>query len=139
MAESIIANGWKNGKDYKCGFKQIQKELLSFNEQSKKIFQQSLREYLTFLKKEKTLEKILIITFPHKKHHNKTYSVNVSNYIDDVIKETNDKRISHLNFSKINFSSQLINNIYQPNDRGSHLKNDYHANFFFKEILSKLR
>tara|TARA_X000000368_G_scaffold405799_1_gene383340 strand:+ start:746 stop:1849 length:1104 start_codon:yes stop_codon:yes gene_type:complete len=139
LVGSIITNGWKNSKNYKCGFKQIQKELIFFNEQSKKIFQQSLREYLTFLKKEKKLEKILIITFPHKKHHDKTYSVNVSNYIDDVIRETSDKRISHLNFSKIDFSPELIDRIYQPNDRGSHLKNDYHGNFFIKEILSKLK
>jgi len=133
---SIISNGWKERRSYKCSFYEIQKELLSFNEQSKKIFQQSLKEYLMFLRKEKNLEKILIVTFPHKQHHNKTYSVNASNYIDDVIKETNDKRIDHLNFSKINFSSKLIDNIYKHNDPGSHLKNKYHAKIFLKEILS---
>ena len=139
VASSIIASGWKERRKYKCSFYEIQKELLSFNQKSKKIFQQSLKEYLKFLRKEKNLEKILIVSFPHKNHHDKIYSVNVSNYINEVIKEANDNRVDHLNFSKMNFSSELINNIYQPNDPGSHLKNDYHANFFIKEVLSKLK
>ena len=137
LMTSIISNGWKNRNNYKCTFYQIQKELLNFNKKSKKIFQKSLSEYLIFLKEEKKLEKILVVTFPHKKHHENTYKVNISNYIDDIITNLDDKRFSHLNFSMMNFSKDLIDNMYQK-DHASHLKNDYHAKIFLKEILSKL-
>ena len=98
-----------------------------------------MREYLKFLEKEKNLEKILIVSFPHKYHYDKQYSVNVSNYIDQLINGTEDNRVKHLNFSKMNFSPKLIGEMYQVNDPASHLKNDYHANLFIKEILSKLK
>ena len=139
VMDSIIVNGWKERNKYKCSFYEIQKELLTYSEESKIIFDKSLREYLKLLEKEKNLEKILIVSFPHKYHHDKQYSVNVSNYIDQIIKDTEDIRIKHLNFSKTFFSSELINKMYQLNDPGSHLKNEYHANFFIKEILSKLK
>ena len=139
LVGSVITNGWKERREYKCSFYEIQKELLTFNEKSKAIFQTSLIEYLKFLKKENHLEKILIVTFPHKNHHDKIYSVNVSNYVDELIMEANDSRVKHLNFTKMSFSSEYINSMYKPNDPGSHLKNDYHANFFIKEILSKLK
>ncbi len=138
VLSSIISKGWEKRRSYKCSFYEIQKELLSFNKESKRVFQKSLKEYLIFLKKEKKLEKILIVTFPHKFHHDKTYSVNVSNYIDEVIKEVSDKRINHLNFSKNIFSPNMINSIYKLNDPGSHLKNEYHENFFLKQILLEI-
>lgn len=139
LMNSIITNGWKERYKYKCSFYEIQKELLTYDEKSKVIFEKSLREYLKFLEKEKNLEKILIVSFPHKYHYDKQYSVNVSNYIDQLINGTEDNRVKHLNFSNMNFSPKLIGEMYQVNDPASHLKNDYHANLFIKEILSKLK
>ena len=47
----------------------------------------------------------------------------------DIITNLDDKRFSHLNFSMMNFSKDLIDNMYQK-DHASHLKNDYHAKIF---------
>ena len=51
------------------------------------------------LSSEKKLSKILIVSFPHKNHLTNLYKVNVSNYIDEVVKVVSDKRLYHLNFS----------------------------------------
>ena len=138
LLKSIIENGWSDRSAYKCGFREIRKELLNYDKNTKLIFQNSLKEYLDFLKDEKLLEKILIVSFPHKGHFDKTYNVNVSEYIDETLKDTNDKRIKHLNMSNKDFSNDLINNMYVKGDPSSHLKNTFHEKVFINNILSSL-
>ena len=139
LIKNIINNGWGNRNNSKCNFGQIQQELLEFNSSSKKIFQKSLSEYLDYLSTEKKLNKILIVSFPHKNHFKKLYKVNVSKYIDEVVEKYSDKRLSHLNFSKFNFSSAEINNIFIDGDVASHLKDKYHAELYLKKILYTLK
>lgn len=139
LLQSIINNGWSNRSVYKCGFHEIRKELLNHNENTKLVFQNSLKEYLNFLKNEEILEKILIVSYPHKGHFDKTYNVNVSDYIDEVLKNANDERIEHLNMSNKYFSDDLINNMYIKGDPSSHLKNIFHKKIFVDNILSSLK
>ena len=111
--------------------------MLEFDLNSKIIFQRSLREYLNYLSGEKKLSKILIVSFPHKNHLTNLYKVNVSNYIDEVVKEVSDKRLYHLNFSNFDFS-KIENDIFIEGDVASHLKSQYHAEMYLKKILNNL-
>ena len=138
LIKNIVDNGFKNRNNSKCNFGQIQKELLEFDLNSKIIFQRSLREYLNYLSSEKKLSKILIVSFPHKNHLTNLYKVNVSNYIDEVVKEVSDKRLYHLNFSNFNFSKTEISDIFIEGDVASHLKDQYHAEMYLKKILNNL-
>ena len=138
LIKNVVDNGLKNRNDSKCNFGQIQKELLQFNLNSKIIFQRSLREYLNYLSGEKKLNKILIVSFPHKNHLLNLYKVNVSTYIDEVIKEVSDNRLSHLNFSSLDLSKIEIDEIFIEGDDASHLKGQYHAEIYLKKILNNL-
>ena len=92
---------------------EVIKELVNYNSNSRKIFKNSLNEYLDYLSEEKKLKKILIVSFPHKNHLLKSYNINVSNYIDEVLEKSNDNRILHLNISNFTFSNKEIKNMQQ--------------------------
>ena len=95
----------------------------------------------------KYIEKIILVTFPHKNHfgynisNNKKnyYSINVSNIVEKILK--NEKKIYHLNFSKLIFDGKIIlkNNEFSETDSASHLKDEYHANIFTQEIINLLK
>ena len=81
-------------------------------------------------------------TFPHKKHFeshlNQTtkYKLNISDIVDDVIKDNNS--ISHINFSKILLNNENFN--YKPIwlKDNVHLNSDAHGNIFTLKILQEL-
>ena len=74
------------------------------------------------MNKSKNIKKIYLISFPHKKHLNKTYNINVSSIIDNLILP--DKFV-HINFTKIvNENNFKTENIYEPLDDASHLTDD---------------
>jgi len=135
--KQIFINGFKNRNINKCSFREIKKELISYNKDAEENFKFALKEYLDFLKKETKIQNVLIVSFPHLKHHNKEYKVNVSNYIDEIIKAQNDARIQHLNMSLMNFNVKNIEKIYKK-DFASHLNDEYHTKIFLKNILSKI-
>ena len=135
---NIFENGYKNRNIRKCGFKEIMKELENYNKNAENYFKKSLSEFLNFLASEDNLEKIFIVSFPHRKHLDNTYKVNVSDYIDDTLIVNEDKRIQHINMSKIDLSNFDKNEIFKPLDLASHLKNDYHSKIFMKNIVSKI-
>ena len=135
--KQIFLNGFKNRNINKCSFKEIKKELISYNKGAEKNFKLALKEYLDLLKEESKIQNILIVSFPHLKHHNKEYKVNVSNYIDEVLKAQNDTRIQHLNMSLMDLNVKNIEKIYKK-DFASHLNDQYHTNIFLKNILSKI-
>ena len=88
---------------------------------------------------EKNLKQILVISFPHKNHLNGLYEVNISNYIDEVFEKINDRRFSHLNFSKKIFTKKQVDSMYIEGDVASHLKDKYHSDLFLKNILEKIK
>ncbi len=135
IINQINDKGIKRRNESKCGFYEIQKELINYNSLSEKTFKRSLEEYLIFLSKEKKIEKIFISSFPHMGHLNKTYNVNVSNYIDDLLVTLNNTKFQHVNMSKVDFSNKVIENFYRKNDVASHLNDEYHAELFLRNIF----
>lgn len=138
LVNQIQQKGLKLRNDSKCGFYQIQKELMNYDYSSKVNFQKSLKEYLEFLSYEKNLEKIYLTSFPHLNNLKNIYEVNISEYIDEVLVPFDNKRFKHINMSKMDFSSVKIESIYRENDVASHLNDYYHKDLFLKEILSKI-
>ena len=72
-----------------------------------------------------------------KSNLNKTYNVDVSNYIKDTLLLNKDERINYINMSKIDFSNFNKNKIYKP-DLASHLEDVYHSEIFIKNILTTI-
>ena len=136
---NILKNGYKNRNVHKCGFREIMKELENYDSNAERNFKKSLGEFLEYLASEKNIEKIFIVSFPHKRHLDNTYKVDVSDYINDTLSLNKDKRISHINMSKIDFSNLNKNEIYKPNDLASHLNDVYHTEIFMKNIIKNIR
>ena len=111
---NILKNGYKNRSVHKCGFREIMKELENYDSDVERNFKKSLSEYLDYLANERNIEKIFIVSFPHKRHLEKTYSVDVSDYINDTLSLSKDKRISYINMSKIDFSNWFLHRIDSP-------------------------
>lgn len=139
LINNIFKNGYKNRNVFKCGFREIMKELENYDSNAEKNFKKSLNEFLDYLADEKNIEKIFIATFPHKRHLNNTYSVDVSNYVNDTLSLSKDKRINHINMSKIDFSNFNNNEMYKPYDLASHLNDVYHSEIFIKNILTTIK
>tara|TARA_Y100000591_G_C21770049_1_gene665096 strand:+ start:93 stop:1193 length:1101 start_codon:yes stop_codon:yes gene_type:complete len=136
--KNIINNGYANRNKSKCGFKEIMRELANYNVKAENNFKESLKNYLKTLILENSIEKIFLVSFPHKGHLSNSYRVNVSSYIDDVINSKKDNRLVHLNMSKLEFDKLEVEKIYKKNDLASHLTDEYHTKLFMNNILSNL-
>ena len=147
-SKSISKNGWKNVDDSKCRVNKILKYLSNSNDNEISFFEDRIKDYINLLINKEYIEKIILVTFPHKEHlyngydilNNKKnhYSINVSNIIEKIVK--NEKKIYHLNFSKLIFERKihLDNNAFILYDLASHLKEKYHATIFTQEIINLL-
>ena len=84
----------------------------------------------------KHIEKIFLVTFPHKKNFNKTYKLNVSDVIDNIAQKR--ENVTHINFSKTLLNDKNFNyqNIWTSDN--IHLNPENHANLFMKGILEEL-
>ena len=131
----------------KCTFSEIQKYLVESSDDEILYFTNRLKDYINLLKGKDYIEKIIFVTFPHKRHlfaknnsenQQKYYSVNVSNIVQKIVND--EKKIHHLNFSQL-ISEGKINlekNVFQKDDPGSHLKIKYHASIFVQKIIDEL-
>ena len=146
--KTIKKFGWKNRDISKCSFSVIRKYLINSDDNDIHYFENRIKDYVNFLLKKKYIEKIILVTFPHRDHISKysfqkngenNYSVNVSSIVEDIVK--NKKKINHLNFSKLIFDGKVNfeNNPFMENDPGSHLKENYHANIFTLKIINLLK
>ena len=143
----IYHHGWKNKDISRCYVDETLRYLINGKKNEIAYFENRIRDYINFLKSKEYIEKIILVTFPHKNHFgyniskNKKnyYSINVSNIIDKVLK--NEKKIYHLNFSKLIFDGkiELKNNEFSETDIASHLKEKYHANIFTQQIINLLK
>lgn len=93
----------KKNKRVKCYYGELEKYLINPQSAQIQYFEKSLNEYLKKIKQKKNIKKVFLVTFPHKKHFEKSYSYNVSSSVDKVSK--NNRLVKHINFSKI-----LLNN-----------------------------
>ena len=147
-SKSISKNGWKNVDDSKCRVNKILKYLSNSNDNEISFFEDRIKDYINLLINKEYIEKIILVTFPHKEHlyngydisnnEKNHYSINVSNIIEKIVK--NEKKIYHLNFSKLIFERKIYldNNAFVLYDLASHLKEKYHATIFTQEIINLL-
>ena len=110
-----------------------------------KYFKKVVKNYLEKIATKNHVEKIFIITFPHKANlyplknqFDQTiyYNVNLADVIDEVIAEKDN--IQHLNFTKEIKGKEkyFYDNAYIDFD--PHLKEDFHYSLFAKKIVEKL-
>ena len=136
----IIENGWMTDKQlnyYKCRFEVIQSFLENENKDANEYFKKTLVEFFNYLNSQTRVKKIIITSFPHKKHLQNNYKTNVSNLIDDVLADYSSK-FEHLNFSNSSYENFNLDKLYQTNDIASHLRPKYHNEIFIKKIIEKL-
>ena len=107
------------------------------SETDKNYFKKRTQEYFDFLNSKKYLKKIFVVTFPHEKHLNEEYKVNVSEIINELDFHS---KIVHINFNDIIQKNQFQNdNIYELSDPASHLNEASHALYVKKifEIINR--
>ena len=101
----------KNVDNSKCGVNKILKYLSNSDDNEISFFEDRIKDYINLLINKEYIEKIILVTFPHKEHlyngydisNNKKnhYSINVSNIIEKIVK--NEKKNLPFKFLKINF------------------------------------
>lgn len=142
----IINKGWDNRKIKKCNVDEILSYLKKPQTSQISYFKSSLEEYLARATKKNHIKKIYLVSFPHLEGLKKIYKdsdknyLNISDIIDTVLEknsETLNKKIYHINFSKI---TSLNNELFSYDDYlfdKAHLKQEPHR-VFISEILNKI-
>ncbi len=128
-----------NDQSYLCKFNDISKYLYNITDEERKYFEETLLNYVEKLNNDEKIKKIFIISFPHKKHMNNSYKINVSNLIENIDLP---KKFEHLNFTKIIRNNNFIGeDIYEPLDEASHLSElsqtkliEYIFDYIFEKI-----
>ena len=109
-------------------------------------FKTSVIEYLDKVKNKKNIEQIYLVTFPHLDqlknilNKNNFKSINISNIIDEIVKETNNnslKKIKHINFSKIIYEKKEMFDYDDYLFDKIHLKQNPHK-IFISEIFQQI-
>ena len=110
--------------------------LINPNDKATEYFAEQVRVYLKNMEQKKHIEKIFFVTFPQKKNFNKTYKLDVSDVIKNVVKDK--KNITHINFSEILLDDKNFDyeNVWLEDQ--IHLNWENHANIFIKKILEEL-
>ena len=138
--------GWKNRKTPKCYWSDIERPLVENNANEINYFKDRIIDYLNKLSEKKHIQKIFVVTFPHKANLfpviNKLdqkiyYEVSIKEIINDISKNSNN--FSHIDFEKEIKGKEeyLYNNAYIDHD--PHLKKEFHYNLFAKTILNNLK
>ena len=99
--------GWKGRKvEKECSWSKIEKPLMDNNPEEIIYFKKRIEDYLNKISSKKYIQKIFIVTFPHranlfpvKNQFNQMiyYKVSVAKIVDDILKNYNN--VTHLNFS----------------------------------------
>ena len=108
-------------------------------ENEKKHFENLLKIYFNLALSD-DLEKIFIVTFPHKNHLNNIYKFNISTIVNEYIKKNNlYKKVEHIDFNKIIIYNKIdTSNFFVQDDIFSHLNLKTNINFFYHTILKKI-
>ena len=135
--------GYKNRKNKKCYWSNIQNYLINSTNSELEYFEESLTNYINYALSKNNIEKIFIVTFPHKNHilelldgNENLYKHNVSDIVDKLI--ANKESIYHLNFTKLinEKKIRITKDDYIANDPSSHLIPAVHRNMFIKRIVN---
>ena len=118
----------------KCYGSEIQEYLI--HDEKTKYFADQVKEYLAKMEQKKHIDKIFLVTFPHKANFDKIYKLNIADVIDSIVQDK--KNITHINFSKTLLNDKNFNyeNIWMADQ--VHLNPENHANLFMKKILEEL-
>ena len=143
---NIMIYGFKNREEQRCYFGEIQKYLKKNLINSDKIyFQERFEDYLKILLADTKIDRIFVVTFPHRNHlinsdNEEYYKVNVSDLIDEKLKEIKKDKIKHINFTKIiNDNFDFNFEIYRDGDPASHLNEKPHSEIFIQKILAFIK
>ena len=138
----------KNKNLYGCGINKILSYLIEPTKKDLNYFNNSISELLNFIKTDNFVEKILIVTFPHRNHINNVtnlknledFNIDVGNIVNNYLSENQSDIIYHLNFSDLIKKEKVVldDNDFIPNDFGSHLIEDAHHSIFVSEIIKKI-
>mgnify|MGYP001177603035 CR=1 FL=1 len=116
----------KNKKS-ECSIDNILEPLNKLDIEDANYFIKTLEKFINVSKKNK-IEKIILISHPHKNHLNQTYSVNVKNLIDLYLKQIKeDLDINHYYINNFKYSKSI--SIFRENDQASHLNQAGYENF----------
>ena len=126
-----------------CHWSEIQKYLTNSTKSELTYFKESILSYVNYAINVKDLNKLLLVTFPHKNNLENAgsankYKYNVSNIIDNL--NISNEKVVHLNFSKLISEKKILLNkdVYVLNDPGSHLTDEFYADVFIREILNRV-
>ena len=145
--DGIKKFGWQGRKLKKeCNWAKIEKPLIENNPEDITYFKKTVADYLEKINEKKHIEKIIIVTFPHRANlfpvqnqfdQKIYYKVSVAKIIDEILVDYNN--IIHLNFSNEIKGQEkyFYDNAYIDFD--PHLKEDFHYNTFAKKILETLK
>jgi hypothetical protein len=137
--------GFKNRSLPKCYWQDIEKPLIENDLDQIRYFSNRIKDYLNKISNKSYIEKIFIVTFPHKANLFPTknnlgkeifYKTNVQNIVEKISKSY--PNIEHINFfDEIRGNEKYIfENAYIDFD--PHLKEKFHSDLFLKTILNKL-
>ena len=120
----------------KCYWTETQRYLFNPKDSEIKYFSDQIKDYLKKMEQKKHIEKIFLVTFPHKNNFNKTYKLNVSDVIENIVADK--PKITHINFSKMLLNDKNFDykNIWLADE--VHLNPENHGNIFIKKILEEL-
>jgi len=133
----INKNAEKDG--YPCGINSILKYLeKGLSNKNKNYIVGVINDYIENVFSSDNLEKLFIISHPHRKHITNEYKLNIKYLIDEALNLTNyrDSIILIDQFDSSNFDN--LDHIFVKGDKSSHLNNDYFIERFLKQILKTL-
>ena len=126
----------KKNEIKKCYFEEVEKYLIKPTKEDIRNFEKTIEEYIEKVKEKKNIKKLILVTFPYKKHFESSYNYHVSDSVERVVSKK--ENIEHLNFSKLLLNDKKFKheNIWFHDQ--IHLNAITHANLFIKKILTEL-
>lgn len=101
-----------------------------------------LKRYFENILNIKELERLLIVTHPHKKHLTNDYVFKIDDLIESTLTQIpKDTRVSILdfeNFTKSYTKNNDLNMIFIHNDKFSHLSEEYYNKHYLQNILNEI-
>ena len=121
----------------KCSFDVIQNYLIkSLSEEDKSYLEDIVKQYINKVFQYHTVEKLIIVTHPHKQHFQGIYKLDIGDIIEKVVEDSSYKeKIILVNFTKKNI---LNLNDFIVDDPASHLKHKISYSKYASHILEVL-
>tara|TARA_Y100000590_G_scaffold453325_1_gene598172 strand:+ start:14923 stop:16098 length:1176 start_codon:yes stop_codon:yes gene_type:complete len=146
--KSIKKYGWEDKDKSKCYLSVISEYLINNSNEDLVYFKTKVEDYINMLLKKDYIDKIIIVTFPHRNHifetselekEKRPYLTNVSGIIENIVKD--EKKIKHLNFTNLVSEGEIKieKSFFVKGDAASHLTEEAHANIFTKNIINIIK